>query len=139
MTTKVFVDTNILIHASDRHNPEKQARSRALLKGLAKDRRGVISTQVMQEFFVAATRKLGMDALVAKDILRAFAKFEVVVVSSELIDRAIDTHIINRLSFWDALIVSAAESANCGTLWTEDLNHGQIVQGVKIENPLMAT
>jgi predicted nucleic acid-binding protein len=59
-----------------------------------------------------------------------------VVISSTLIKDAIDCSIINRLSFWDALIVVSAEIAQCETLWTEDLNHGQIIRGVRIENPL---
>ena len=97
---------------------------------------GVISTQVMQEFYVAATSKLGADPLLTKDILRSLERFETVVVSPTLIKDAIDCSIINRLSFWDALIVVSAESAQCEILWTEDLNHGQIIRGVRIENPL---
>ena len=90
----------------------------------------------MQEFYVAATAKLGADPLLIKDILRSLERFETVVVSPMLIKEAIDCAIINRLSFWDALIVVSAESAHCETLWTEDLNHGQVIRGVCIENPL---
>jgi len=90
----------------------------------------------MQEFYVAATSKLGADPLLTKDILRSLERFETVVVSPTLIKDAIDCSIINRLSFWDALIVVSAESAQCEILWTEDLNHGQIIRGVRIENPL---
>ena len=61
------------------------------------------------------------------------------VITPALIKEAIDCSIINRLSFWDALIIAAAESAKCERLWTEDLNHGQIVRGVRIENPLKTT
>ncbi len=137
MTCKIFIDTNVLVYTLDSHDPEKQKKCRDILKLLAKGNRIVISTQVMQEFYVVATKKLGVDGLTAKDILHSFLKFEIVIVSPELIDRAIDSQIINRLSFWDALIVSAAESACCDKVWTEDLNHGQIIQGVKIENPLV--
>jgi predicted nucleic acid-binding protein len=63
-------------------------------------------------------------------------RFETIVVSPTLIKDAIDCAIINRLSFWDALIVVSAESARCEIVWTEDLNHGQIIRGVRIENPL---
>jgi predicted nucleic acid-binding protein len=107
------------------------------LKGIALERNGVISTQVLQEFYVASTRKLGTDPLIAKDILRTLERFETVVISPMLIREAVDCSILNHLSFWDALIIVAAESAHCETLWTEDLNHGQIIRGVRIENPLL--
>jgi predicted nucleic acid-binding protein len=98
---------------------------------------GVISTQVMQEFYVTATKKLKVDALIVKDILHSFSHFEVVLILPEIIDRAIDCQVLNKISFWDALIVSAAQSACCEKIWTEDLNPGQIFQGVKVENPLI--
>lgn len=134
--SKVFLDTNILVYSLDRADTEKQDKCRRLIKSLTGENSGVISTQVMQEFFVAATVKLGADPLLIKDILRSLERFETVVVSPMLIKEAIDCAIINRLSFWDALIVAAAESAYCETLWTEDLNHGQVIRGVRIENPL---
>lgn len=133
---KVFVDTNILLYSMDKFNPEKQSRCRALLARLTDDLRGVISTQVMQEFYVAATRKLGVDALLAKDILHSFEHFEVVIVTPDMIKEAVDCSLINRVSFWDALIVVAAEISLCERIWTEDLNHGQIIRGVRVENPL---
>ena len=133
---KVFVDTNIFIYSMDKFNPEKQSSCRALLARLTDEMRGVISTQVMQEFYVAATRKLGVDALLAKDILHSFEHFEVVIIRPDMIRDAIDCSVINRISFWDALIVVAAESARCERIWTEDLNHGQIIRGVRVENPL---
>ena len=137
MTSQIFIDTNILIYAMDGGNPEKQERSRVRLKSLKDDSRGVISTQVMQEFYVAATKKLGADALIAKDILHRFERLEIVLVTPEIIKDAIDCSIINRIFFWDSLIVVTAESARCAKLWTEDLNHGQVIRGVRIENPLI--
>jgi predicted nucleic acid-binding protein len=134
--SKVFLDTNILIYSLDQSEPAKREKCRGLIKLAAGENSGVISTQVMQEFYVAATAKLGADPLLVKDIIRSLERFETVIVSPELIKEAIDCSIINRLSFWDALIVVAAESANCEALWTEDLNHGQIIRGVRIENPL---
>jgi len=90
----------------------------------------------MQEFYVASTAKLGADPLIVKDILRSFERFETVLISPGLIKEAIDCSIINRLSFWDALIVVSAESAQCVSLWSENLNPGQVIRGVRIENPL---
>jgi len=133
---KIFIDTNILIYSMDQFDPQKRQRCRAVLKTLKDDLSGVISTQVMQEFYVAATQKLGAEPLIVKDILNSLERFEIVIIRPDIIKEAIDCGIINRLSFWDALIVVAAQSANCEKLWTEDLNDGQLIRGVRIENPL---
>ena len=136
MMSKVFIDTNILLYSMDEFDLAKREKCRFLLKSAIKEFQGVISTQVMQEFYVAATKKLGADALAVKDILHSFRRFETVVITPEIIKDAIDCSLINRLSFWDSLIVVAAESARCEKLWTEDLNDGQIIRGVRVENPL---
>ncbi|MFH0725414.1 MAG: PIN domain-containing protein [Pseudomonadota bacterium] len=137
MMSKIFLDTNILVYSMDRHEPEKRNKSRNLLKKVVNDFTGVISTQVMQEFYVAGTAKLKADPLTVKNILHAMERFEVVLITPGIIKEAIDCSIITRISFWDALIVTAAESARCDTLWSEDLNDGQIIRGVRIENPLL--
>ncbi len=134
--SKVFIDTNILVYAMDAFDTAKQKRCRDLLRSLNSDVRGVISTQVMQEFYVIATKKLGADPLVVKDLLNAFERFDTVIVTPEIVKDAIDCSILNRLSLWDALIVVAAESARCEKIWTEDLNDGQIIRGIRVENPL---
>ena len=134
--SKVFLDTNILVYSLDPSDAGKRKKCRSLIKNLTGENSGVISTQVMQEFYVAATAKLGADPLLIKDILRSLERFETIVVSPTLIKEAVDCAIINRVSFWDALIVVSAESAHCEILWTEDLNHGQVIRGVRIENPL---
>ena len=137
--SKVFIDTNILVYAMDALDPARQKRCRELLSRLNADIRGVISTQVMQEFYVTATRKLEADPLVVKQLLNAFERFETVVITPEMIKEAIDCSILNRLSPWDALIVVAAESACCEKIWTEDLKEGQIIRGVRVMNPLNAS
>ncbi len=135
---KVFIDTNILVYSMDRFDPAKRERCRSLLKSVVNDSHGVVSTQVMQEFYVTATKKLGADPLLVKDVLHAFEQFEVVVIDPTIIYSAIDCGVINRISFWDSLIVAAAESAHCEILWSEDLNDGQVIRGVRVENPLTA-
>ncbi|MFZ1201540.1 MAG: PIN domain-containing protein [Desulfobacterales bacterium] len=134
--SKVFLDTNILVYSLDGSDSKKQEKCRLCIKTLGEEISGVISTQVMQEFFVASTVKLGADPLIVKDILRSLERFETVVITPELIREAIDCAIINRVSFWDSLIVVSAESAECDILWTEDLNDGQVIRGVRVENPL---
>jgi predicted nucleic acid-binding protein len=136
--SKVFVDTNILVYSMDKHDLQKMKKSRSILKKLKKDMHGVISTQVLQEFYVVATQKLKADPITVKDIIRSFENFEIITITPAIIENAIDCSILNMISFWDALIVSAAESAKCSQLWTEDLNTGQIIRGVKVVNPLIA-
>ena len=135
--SKVFLDTNVIVYSLDRSDSNKKKKCRELLKDVARERNGVISTQVLQEFYVASTNKLRADPLIVKDILRNLERFETVVITPMLIREAADCSIINRLSFWDSLIIVAAESAHCEVLWTEDLNDGQIIRGVRIENPLL--
>jgi predicted nucleic acid-binding protein len=74
--------------------------------------------------------------LAAKAILKTFSAFDVVEISPVLIQDAIDFSVLNTLSFWDSLILAAAASAGCATLYTEDLNHGQVILGVQVQNPL---
>jgi len=98
--------------------------------------RMVISTQVVQEFFVTVTRKMGVDALAAKDLVRAMtAASEVVSVSPAIIDRAIDLSILFPVSFRDGLILSAAEDGACSFLYSEDLNAGKTYVAVEVRNP----
>ncbi len=135
MSDRIFLDANILVYAQDIGVPVKQRKSRGIITELADSGDGVISTQVMQEFFVAATRKLGVEPLVAKGVLKTFAVFDVIQVSPVLIHEAIDCSILNQLSFWDSLILAAASSAGCSKVFSEDLNPSQTILGVKVENP----
>jgi predicted nucleic acid-binding protein len=137
MAGKVFLDSNVLAYAQDKGAPKKQKRSRNVISELGGGGDGVISTQVMQEFYVAATRKLGIDALAAKNVLKTFTVFEIVQVTPELIQDAVDCSILNVLSFWDALVIAAAAAAECTTIYSEDLNSGQTILGVTVQNPFL--
>ena len=136
MPGRVFIDSNVLAYAQDARSPAKQRTSRELISALAGSGDGVISTQVLQEFYVTATRKLGVPPLVAKGVLKTFAVFEIVQVSPVLIQEAVDCSILNQLSFWDSLILAAAAAAGCSTVYSEDLNPGQSILGVTVKNPL---
>lgn len=135
--SKIFVDTNILVSSLYNPNPSLKKKARLRLKELERRNHGVISTQVLQEFYVVATRKLGIEALIAKQIVQRFENFEVVTISPLMIYAAIDCSITAQISFWDALIVIAAEISKCEFIWTEDLNPGQAIRDVRIMNPLM--
>ena len=131
----VFLDTNILVYAEDADSAGKQAIAAALvaegyLKGEA-----VISTQVMMEYYNVAVRKLKLEPAFAAQRLRLFAKFRTVSTTPQLVLAATDLHRLHSLSFWDAMILQAAITSGCDTLYSEDFNAGQIVSGVKIVNP----
>ena len=138
MTSKVFIDTNILIYALDSADKKKQKKAQAAIKECANNNNGTISTQILQEFFVTATKKLGFDAVTIKTIARTFSRFEIITVSPSIIESAIDCSVINKLSFWDSLMISTAESARCTQLLTEDLTHNQHIQTVTIKNPFLS-
>lgn len=132
---RVFLDTNVLVYSIDANSPAKREQARNLLREVQQEGNGVISTQVLQEFYVVATRKLGVEPLDAKRILELLANFEVVTITVPLIEQAIDCSVANQVSFWDALIIAGAEDGGCAEIWTEDLQDGQRIRGVKVVNP----
>lgn len=137
MTEKFFIDSNILIYTIDNHYPKKKKICRELIAKLFEDASGIISTQVLQEFYYTAVNKLNSDPKIIKALLKSFEELEIVQINTAIIYNAIDCSITNKISFWDALIISAAESGNCNKLFSEDLNHGQIINGVEIVNPFI--
>lgn len=136
MAERCFFDTNILIYAHDANESQKRKKARRLLSTHLADQTAVISTQVLQEHFVAATR-IGLTAELAQEHVATYAQANVVQVTTELILSAIDMHRLHRLSFWDALIVRSARAGGCGLLVTGDLQHGQTYDGVRVENPFI--
>jgi predicted nucleic acid-binding protein len=129
------LDTNILLYAIDGSDKPKRKICQELLSRAEEERNGVLSTQVLQEYFAIATRKFGVDPLIVKESLGALEVHDIVVISPSLIHSAVECHVISRISFWDAMIVVAAEAALCGVIYTEDLNPGQKIRGMRIENP----
>ena len=130
-----FIDSNVLIYAEASDSPKKQSIALALLRRLKLAGTGVISTQSLQEYVNVALRKMGLDANHVRKQLSAHEQFEVVQVTPEIIRGALDIHQTRSVSFYDALIVQAAIVAGCDTLYSEDLNAGEIIDGVKIDNP----
>jgi predicted nucleic acid-binding protein len=132
---RTFIDTNVLVYADDLDAGRKNETAQTIVADLVASRTGVLSTQVLQEYFVVATRKLGVDPRAAKKKLELLATLEVVTVQTTTILRAIDLLRLHTLSFWDALILTTAAEGGCSALLTEDLQHGQTIEGVRIENP----
>ena len=135
MSAREFLDTNVLIYAHDDADPAKRSRARDLVRHLLRERNGVLSIQVLQEFFGAATRKLGMPSETARQHVLTYARFDVVSLSAPDVTAAIDLHRLHQFSIWDALIVRAALNGACTTLHTEDMQTGQLIENLEIANP----
>ncbi len=135
--SKIFIDTNLFVYTLDKKDEVKQQQARKILKRVMNSHQPVISTQVIKEFYVAATSKLKADPIIIKNIIHNFHNMEIVNNDLELIEQAIDISIISQVSFWDSLIIAAAEKANCKFVFSEDLNSGQTYRGVMILNPFV--
>ncbi|MGB6687996.1 MAG: PIN domain-containing protein [Terracidiphilus sp.] len=136
MSAKVFIDTNILVYAHDIDAGKKHQTAHNLLYRLAQDRAAVLSMQVLQEFYVTVTRKLSspLPKKVAREIVNDLAPW-CVATSPEEIKEAFRIEDQAKIGFWDALIVAAAIKAGASQIFSEDLNPGQRIAGVLVENP----
>jgi predicted nucleic acid-binding protein len=134
---KTFIDTNIIIYAYDVTAGKKHETARIIISDLWDSGLGVISTQVLQEFFVNVVRKIPkpIDKQQAKEIVRDFLKWHVVVNTGDSIIDAIDICLSFGYSFWDSMIIEAAIKGGATVLISEDLQDGQVVSGVSIKNP----
>jgi predicted nucleic acid-binding protein len=134
---RTFLDTNILVYSDDPRDPAKQADALDLMQRHLRSRTGVVSLQVLQEYFVSARGKLKLDAALARQRVEVFARFHVVEPKVSDILAAIDLHRLHGFSYWDALVIRCASQSGCSVLLTEDLQHGQVIDGVKIVNPFL--
>jgi len=132
---RAFLDTNVLVYAWSESNAPKGVKARSIIRELAGQNSAVVSMQVLQEFYSVLTTKMNCDKLLAKEAMLGFARIPLVQTDLALLQQAIDISILTRLSFWDALIVAAAEYAKCTTLYSEDMNARQIIRGIRIVNP----
>jgi predicted nucleic acid-binding protein len=137
MSDNVFVDTNILIYAHDVDAGAKHGQAEGILRDLWTTRLGVLSTQVLQEFYVNATRKIPrpLSKRIARTLVRAYSAWRVERIGPGEIQRASVLEEEHRLGFWDALIIVAASNGGAVRLLSEDLKPGQVIEGVRIENP----
>ncbi len=135
MSGLVFFDTNVLVYADDISSAEKQERAIALVSEHVRRGTAVLSLQVLQEYFVAATRKLQMAPELAQKKVEILARSRVVRFDPGDVIAAIELHRLTRISFWDALIVHAARSAGATVLYSEDLQPGGVLGGVRVVNP----
>jgi predicted nucleic acid-binding protein len=132
---RAFLDTNILVYADDADAGPKRAQAQALVLGALASGDAVISTQVLQEYFAVATRKLSVASEAAQKKVEVLAVLVAVTIDADHVIESIKLHRLYNLSFWDALIVHAARRAGCDRVMTEDLQSGQRIEGVEIVNP----
>lgn len=134
---RVFVDTNVLVYARDRSEPAKQALAEALLRQLWTNRCGAVSTQVLNEYYVTVTQKLrpGCSAALAREDVRLLSTWQPITQDLSLTETAWRIQDRYRTSWWDALIIAAAQRAECTVLASEDLSHGMQFDQVRVVNP----
>jgi predicted nucleic acid-binding protein len=141
MNDKCFVDTNILVYAHDRSAGLKHQRAQTLLEQLWDSGQGVLSTQVLQELCINLRRRIHRPLPVeeVRLLIRDYATWEVVTNTPESILQALDIEQRYKTSFWDALILQAAESSGASILYSEDLATGQRYRKVRVINPLITS
>jgi predicted nucleic acid-binding protein len=130
-----LLDTNVLVYADAADEPIKQRRALALITSLIRAGEAVLSTQVLQEYVNVAVRKLRLPHALIRERIAFYRRLDLVTTSPDLIANALDLHLLRGLSFYDALIVQAAVAGGCQRVLSEDMQHGAIVGGVRIENP----
>ena len=137
MPNRDFFDTNILVYAVDRSHPEKQSQALRLLRTAIENETGALSVQVLGEFFSVVTRRVAnlLSVDEAEEAIHRVAVLPVVKLDWALVRRAIDTHKAYGISYWDSLIVAAAERAGCTRIISDDLNSGQSYCGIAVVDP----
>jgi len=132
-----FVDTNVIVYAYDDSTGEKHRRARALMSELWDGRKGCLSLQVLQEFYVNITRKVihPLEADLAGQIVEDLSAWKVHTPGVRDVLEAIRLHRKYQISFWDAMILQSARQAGCQLIWSEDLSHEQVYEGIRVINP----
>jgi predicted nucleic acid-binding protein len=137
VSARSFLDTNVLVYADDKSAPAKQRIAINLVAAHRWAGTGVVSLQVLQEYFVTVTRKLRVNPQIARRKVELLAEFDVATPEVADILAAIDLHRLHALSFWDALILRSAKQTGCSVVLSEDWQHGQEIDGMRIVNPFL--
>lgn len=136
---KVFLDTNVLVYAHDISAGEKHKIAVEIMENLWDSGLGILSTQVLQEFFSIVTKKIPQPLSIrsAKEVISVLLTWDVVVNDGKSILEAVDIYEQHKYSFWDSMIIQAAIKGNASLLLSEDLPDSQTIEGLKIENPFL--
>jgi predicted nucleic acid-binding protein len=138
---KIFLDTNVIIYAYDVSAGAKREKAQKIIVDLWESGQGLLSTQVLQEFFVSVTRKIPqpLELKTAKQIVSDLLRWDIVINDGNSIMEAIELLSDHRYSFWDSLIIQAAIKGGASLLLSEDLSGGQNIKGITIKNPFNQT
>jgi predicted nucleic acid-binding protein len=139
MAARSFFDANVLVYTDDQDARRKQTKALELVEEARLGGWGVVSTQILQEYFVAATTKLRVPPEIARRKVELFGRLDLVLIDLPDILAAVDLLRLHAISFWDALVLRAAHRAGCTVLLTEDLQHGARYDGVEVRNPFRTT
>ena len=139
IVARSFIDTNILLYSNDEADTRKNRMATELLVSLYGRREAVLSIQVLQEYAVNALKKLKMEPSLVRRRVELFGRFDVVIPSVSLVTDALDLQLRYPLSFWDALVVQSAVVSGCAILFSENLQHERVIDGVRIINPFAET
>ena len=134
---RTFLDTNILLYAEDARETRKRKIAIQLIVDHRRRRTGVVSLQVLQEFFSNATKRLGLDPVIARRKVEFHSRFDLVQPSLPDIFAAIDLYRLHKIPYWDAMIIRCAKQAGCHEVLSEDGQHGQVIDGVRIVDPFI--
>lgn len=132
-----FFDTNVIVYADAADEPAKQRRAIHLIKTHRAAATAVLSTQVLQEYVNVALRKLRLPVPLIRERLGLYSRFDLVPATPDVIEGALALHVLHGTSFYDALILQAAIASGCSVLFSEDLQNGEVIGGVKIVNPFV--
>ncbi len=135
MSARAFLDTNVLVYAHDVSAGAKRERAAALVRDLWRSREGCLSVQVLQEFYTVTTRKQGLTPVAAERLVERYTRWALHEPAGADVMSAIRLHQDALISFWDAMVVTSALRLGCSVLWSEDLNAGQTLLGIRVENP----
>ena len=133
--TRAFIDTNILVYSITSSESAKQDQALTLLRELFQSGRGVISTQVLNEFCNVAYKKHGLNRSEIHEQLALYEAFDVVTVTPAIVLQAVDLRFTRSISYYDALIVASAITAGCTTVYSEDMNNGERIDQIQLINP----
>jgi len=132
-----FFDTNIFVYMDDPSVPDKRQKASELLMAYSQANAAIVSLQVLQEYYSVATTKRGVDAVLAQAKVEKMMQLRVVRFSAQDVVHAIELHRLHQTSFWDALIIHASRIGGAEVLFSEDLQHGSRIAGVRIVNPFL--
>jgi predicted nucleic acid-binding protein len=135
--TRSFINANILIYAEISDDPAKRQMALTAIKSLYETANGVLSTQVLQDYCNVALKKLKLSPAHIRSQLDFYETFEVITITPHIIRLGLDLHQTRSLAFFDAIVIASAQTAGCSVVLTEDMNAGEMINGVKILNPFL--